>query len=555
MKKFILIFFILLGVCVSNFAFANEMQVDGGKKIKVAISNNDYNSIEHKEITVSATSDWQIYDLKQEKVLGKPKANQELKIIIKHGFFDIYADEKELTYMLSGPLIISVKDGGFIKLTDIKRKNKESLYRGQIIIDKVKTKIDKFYVINEINLEEYLYGVVPNEMPVRFGLEALKAQAVAARNYVLRPRSRAQSEQYDVTDSVSSQVYFGANTEEELATRAVDETENIIATYDNEPILALYHSTSGGITENYENAFNRAGTKIFPANPLPYLKAVKDNEEHNFLEVEDDAIHYYKSCPSTFENNSPYFRWSRTWDKKELEEILTKTLNKYMNSGFVSQMMPFVTRVDDLKELKVLKRGLSGKIVKLSIVDANNVFFAERELIIRQLLLKDNKILPSANVVFEHNLDENGNLISITAHGGGYGHGVGMSQYGAGNLAQCGKNYSYILKHYYTDIDLTTIPIIVNTNEKSIKTQSFYFNHKKARLIVENMKPLNNINLWINGGESIKLKYSNTNQQILVYELTPYLQAGKNTIQIQNVEESYLNNEIKVYVEFLDEEE
>ena len=555
MKKYLLLLFILLGVCISNFAIANEMQVVAEKKIKVAISNDDYTSIEHKEINISATSDWQIYDTKQEKVLGKGKAGQELKFIIKHGFFDIYAGEKELTYMLSGPLVISVKDNGFIKLLDIKRKNKDALYRGQIVLEKVKSKIDKFYIINEIDLEDYLYGVVPNEMPVRFGLEALKAQAVAARNYVLRPRSKAQNDQYDVTDSVSSQVYFGANTEEPLATRAVDETRNIIATYQCEPILALYHSTSGGITENYENAFNRPGTKIFPANPLPYLKAVKDNVDDNFLEIEDDAIHYYKSCPNTFENSSPYFRWSKTWDKKELEEILTKTLNKYMNSGFVSQMMPFVTRVGDLKEIKVLKRGKSGKIVRLSIVDANNVFFAERELIIRQLFLKENKILPSANVIFEHNLDENGNLVSITAYGGGYGHGVGMSQYGAGYLAQAGKDFEYILKHYYTDIDLTTIPIKLDTDKKNTKIQSFYFNHKNAKLIVENMKPANNINLKINNGENIKLKFANTNQQVLIYELAPYLLKGQNTIQVQNVEDCNLRNEIKFYIEFSNEDE
>ena len=87
-------------------------------------------------------------------------------------------------------------------------------------------------------------------MPVRFGLEALKAQSVAARNYVLSPRVKANNN-YDVVDSVASQVYYGANTEKELSNQAVYETTGIVATYNWNLILALYSSTAGGYTESY----------------------------------------------------------------------------------------------------------------------------------------------------------------------------------------------------------------------------------------------------------------------------------------------------------------
>ena len=110
-----------------------------------------------------------------------------------------------------------------------------------------------FYLVNLVETQEYLKGVVPNEMPVRFGLEALKAQAVAARNYVLTPRTQAYKE-FNVVDSVASQVYYGVNTEDDLATRAVMETDGIVALHNNEPILALYSSTAGGYTESYSNA-------------------------------------------------------------------------------------------------------------------------------------------------------------------------------------------------------------------------------------------------------------------------------------------------------------
>lgn len=97
-------------------------------------------------------------------------------------------------------------------------------------------------------------------MPVSFGLEALKAQSVAARNYVLSPRVKANSN-YDVVDSVASQVYFGANTERDLSNKAVDETAGIVATYDWDLILAQYSSTAGGYTESYSNAFSDPYTK------------------------------------------------------------------------------------------------------------------------------------------------------------------------------------------------------------------------------------------------------------------------------------------------------
>lgn len=113
-----------------------------------------------------------------------------------------------------------------------------------------------------IEVEEYLKGVVPNEMPVSFGLEALKAQSVAARNYVLSPRTKASSN-YDVVDSVASQVYFGANTERPLSNQAVTETEGIVALHNWDMIVAQYSSTAGGYTESYSNAFSDPKPKLF----------------------------------------------------------------------------------------------------------------------------------------------------------------------------------------------------------------------------------------------------------------------------------------------------
>ena len=122
-------------------------------------------------------------------------------------------------------------------------------------------------VVNELPLEEYLLGVVPNELsPSTFGqLEALKAQAVAARTYIVKNMGQYRAEGYDICDTDQCQVYFGAGTEDPLSSRAVTETRGVVATYNGQPINALYSSTCGGRTEASENIFEEK---------LPYLVSV-----------------------------------------------------------------------------------------------------------------------------------------------------------------------------------------------------------------------------------------------------------------------------------------
>src|SRR5215831_5132824 len=129
-------------------------------------------------------------------------------------------------------------------------------YRG--ILEVFGNARNTFNVVNELPMEEYLLGVVPNELsPRTFGqLEALKAQAVAARTYIVRNLGQYRREGYDICNTDACQVYFGAGTEDPLATQAVTETRGVIATYDGKPINALYSSTCGGRTESSEGIFS-----------------------------------------------------------------------------------------------------------------------------------------------------------------------------------------------------------------------------------------------------------------------------------------------------------
>jgi SpoIID/LytB domain protein len=237
---------------------------------------------------------------------------------------EVKQDTTTISKDIVGPIVVS-SENGFVTIPNLKRVGKPAYYRGTFEITKAPSKNDLFNVINILDLQSYLQGVVPNEMPVRFGLEALKAQTVAARNYVLTPRTQAYDE-FNVVDSVSSQVYFGANTEADLATRAVMETDGIVALYDNDLILTLYSSTAGGYTESYAYAFSDPTTKAFPSISKPYLIAVPDKEYFDSLDDEEKAKEFYKSRVPSYDIDSPYYRWQKTWAVGELENVLKKTM-------------------------------------------------------------------------------------------------------------------------------------------------------------------------------------------------------------------------------------
>lgn len=142
--------------------------------------------------------------------------------------------------------------------------------------------------------------------------------------------------------------------------------------------------------------------------------------------------------------------------------------------------------LDDVLELRVVRRGDSGKIIEMEIVTNSQTYKVYKELVIRRLLKKDGKALPSANLVFENQKDESNNLISVKAYGGGFGHGVGMSQYGAGFMGdELHLSYDKILQHYYSGITLATKPVIISSEPSQLTvTQHFYAPYKKLKLLL-----------------------------------------------------------------------
>ena len=508
--------------------------------VRVGITDNKFQNVQKQEIILYGTAECELCDKNSKTVITRITPNTD--ILVRNS-------QRGLIVVINGKAVILqdfvlICPEGLLGVRDLLRKGKPALYHGAFEIVQNYSK-EGFYVVNLVELQEYLKGVVPNEMPVAFGLEALKAQAVAARNYVLTPRTQAYKE-FNVVDSVASQVYFGANTEEDLATRAVMETDGVVALYNNELILALYSSTAGGYTESYANAFSDPNTKLFPSPTKPYLAAVPDRSEFEPLNNDAKAKKFYEVKVPSFDIESPYYRWSKEWGVNELEEVLRKTLPAQSKTGFVHPVVKENEDIGKIKDIIVMKRGDSGKIMEVEIGTTKGCYIISKELVIRRVFQKDGVSLPSANAVFEKQIDNYGNVKSIVIYGGGYGHGVGMSQFGAGYMAtKLRQPYYNILRHYYTDINLGTVPVTVSGEDVK---QTFWAPIGRAQIVITNTTTPK-IAVMINGKEhefSIPKPVFHREHKI---DISRYVDDGFNTVTIHAPS---LGRSVSMYIELVE---
>ena len=514
-KVFLCAIFFVFALTFNSVYALNNFDV-----VRVGITDNKFQNVLRQDITLYGTAECNLCDKATKRIITK--ITPDTDIIIRQSERGLIITIGETSRLFQDVVLICPQ--GLLGVRGLTRKGLPALYHGAFeIVQKDET---GFYLVNIVEIQEYLKGVVPNEMPVRFGLEALKAQAVAARNYVLTPRTQAYKE-FNVVDSVASQVYFGANTEEELATRAVMETDGIVALYNNELILALYSSTAGGYTESYANAFSDTNTKIFPAPNKPYLVAVPDKSDFKPVDNDEKAKEFYESKVPSFDIESPYYRWSKEWGAAELKEVLEKTLPVQSKTGFVHPAVRQGEDIGKIKDVVVKRRGNSGKIMELEIQTSKGCYLVSKELVIRRVFFFFLVSLPSANAVFEKQLDNYGNVKLITVFGGGFGHGVGMSQFGAGYMAKkLNQPYYNILRHYYTDINLGTVPVSVSGTDVK---QTFWAPIGRAQIVVTDTSAPK-IAVMINGREHEFPVIKPVFHKEYKIDISRYIDDGFNTI-------------------------
>ena len=269
-------------------------------------------------------------------------------------------------------------------------------FRGNIQL--VKNDKLRLSVINFIEMEDYIKGVLYHEASHYWPMEALKAQAIICRTFAIYQSQENASKEYDVTSDVYSQVYGGRTSERYRTSEAVDETQGAILMYNGQVLPAYFHSACGGHTED--------AALLWKMNIVPL-----------------------KGVPCGFCNNSPHYKWHCVFTRKELKEKLAK-------AGI---------EVDSIKDIVISGRDPSGRITSLKIS-------GEKDCV--DIASKDFRSASGLNVIRSTNFSVKASDEDLIFDGFGWGHGVGLCQWGAYFMAKRGYKYDEILKHYYPGAEL-----------------------------------------------------------------------------------------------------
>lgn len=450
-------FFLFLGMCVFlMLLFANGvLSAEKSPILRVGIFLNQ------TEINIGGDGPFKIYNLNSNNLISE-EHNKIVKLLLHDKGIEILGKG-----VYSGPIrIIPVGNTKVIVIVN----GQKYRYRGsmEVYIDKEYRKLN---VINIIGIEEYLYGVLKKEISPRWPADVLKAQAIAARTFAIFNMGKYIDKGYNICASTNSQAYGGVNHEDPLTNRAVDETRGVIITYKGKPINAVYHSDSGGYTEDSENVWGSS---------LPYLRSVKSKFEE-------------KVSP-------PHHTWSYSIDEKDLTEKLQKQgykINsvvsiepiKKSETGRISELV-FTADNNEVINMKANDfRNLIGadlirstlfniEIIgkRLNITEdtedkkeiedkeeqkesIKEILEQKKDWTIKELL----ELMKKSKQEREREKEEIMSIVRIIKlntpltflfSGSGNGHGVGMSQWGAYGMALQGSGYQDILEYYYQGIDI-----------------------------------------------------------------------------------------------------
>ena len=409
-----------------------------GKKIRIGIT------IPSQNITVTASSPFQLLDDNEKSIDLFPKGIMIKVSLSTNKLHTAVTTIKGIKHYTNSSLIIKpLSPKGVVSYIDFRNNGTYQIkhFRGDLLLLPQKNSDppyeSRIQIINILDINHYLAGVVPHEVPFHFPEEALKAMATVARTFALHSLGRHHDEEYDLCNTVHCQAYDGVSYEAPPASLSVSNTGSTVLYFNGKIADVTYHSTCGGITEDIASVWN---TK-----PVPFLRSIYDANHTNSLDLtKDESVLYFLSNQTdSFCRLSSRYRWEETYTKTELEELFTKSLPviiKHPISNF------------NLHDIKVLERTSSGRVKRLLIKSNTGEYIIPQEKI--RWLFSNGKIglsgLQSTLFVI---LKENDFTLHII--GGGWGHGVGMCQFGARGMAKAGINYNDILSHYFPGVNLS----------------------------------------------------------------------------------------------------
>ena len=440
------------------------MRRENMESIRVAVKSDGFRSLYHEELTFRADCDLEViygnYGNRKSEIIS---AGTEILIDNNSDYLD--GDRIEIR-----PLVQS----GKIQVLSIVRSQGPPSYRGKMEVVK---ESEGLLLINELLLEEYLYSVVPSEMPAGYPMEALKAQAICARTYAYRyllsPGLGSLGAHVD--DSVSYQVYNNV-AEHTNATEAVKETTGELLCHEGEPVSTYYYSTSWGFGTD-------AGIwKEENAETMPYISShhISAKGQDSLAEemAQEEIFREYLSSPEEedFEREEPWYRWEYHTKEISVQRMSQRLKERY--SADNNKVLTFVGKkgeqgdetkyesrepkeIKEIYDISVLSRRPGGVIRELLIATDAGTYKILSEYNVRYLLSQGgsvlrqdgsqaeaSQLLPSAYLMIE--LEKSGeNVVGYKISGGGYGHGAGLSQNGARAMGNAGMDCEGILTFFY----------------------------------------------------------------------------------------------------------
>ena len=429
---------ILVGYNLQEFVAADgklcaallEREFDA-KTIRVLLMDTGFKSVFHAsaDLVLGSGADLEYENAKGKMVGERLEAGTQLTV------------GPDSPYLEYGRMIITPDEPEAITIRSIERSKGTPVYSGSL---EIKGTPEGLVLVNDLFLEDYLTKVVPSEMPPSYEKEALKAQAVCARTYAYRQIQGNTYSQYGahVDDSTNFQVYNNTSANDK-STQAVKETYGKMLFYEDKPIEAFYFSTSCGRTAD-------AGVWGTDSGKYPYLRAVEVKEGGKSLGKEDnDGFESYikREDVIAYDTSYPMFRW---------QTDLPADVASAQISG-----------AGQIQDMTVTDRGPGGIAGELTVTGTDGTVTIKGQSAIRSALgnpsliitkkdggtMTGSATLPSAFIAIEKRTGEDGSL-SFHIYGGGFGHGVGMSQNGAQGMAKTGKGYKQILDFFYHGTEL-----------------------------------------------------------------------------------------------------
>lgn len=516
------------------------------KDIRVLLKTSNYSSIFHKNIIFSSNDIVEILYVDnsvqtssrkvrvKEEIDGKVKnIEYTYKVISPNKKINISPNSKMFSNYNRIIIRPKNKTKGII-INSIKRVYNNRNYMGQIEVLKTKKGL---VIINDLDIETYLYSVVPSEMPESYGKEALKVQAICARTYAYSQLNNKKYKKYgaNIDDSISYQVYnnqkYSINSID-----AVNDTKGLILKYNNQIAQVFYYSTSCGYSSNTRDVFGGENIVYLPSKKqvinlasIDNIKeeinkqtgAIKDNDidvKNNMIDknIKNDNMiigkkinnnisenEFRKFILSTggecFEKNCEWFRWKISWNVNKINKAINCNIEDLCKNGKNKNIYVYdkkakryicksISNIGRINNIKVSKRASGGVVKQIIIYGSVNTIKVNTQYTIRKVLGPINTNIMKNNYILKSKIKDNGdnknenNIVSTKSNnkmivknmsmlpssyfiidkkedeyvisGGGYGHGIGMSQCGVRELVKMGMNYKEIINYYFTNVEL-----------------------------------------------------------------------------------------------------